>query len=197
LNKHLHTISAVNLRRASEIVEKLKIFKIWESVGAKANIVGSLRTGLMMTHRDIDFHIYSENFKIEDSFRAAAELAKTRGVKSLQYANLLDSPDACLEWHAVYEDPEQKDIWPIDMIHILKGSRYDGYFENVADRILAVLTAETREAVLQIKWDTPADEKIPAILIYKAVIKDGVRTWSEFAAWRKLQPHDSIIEWMP
>ncbi len=31
------------------------------------------------------------------------------------------------------------------MIHIQEGSRYDGYFERVAERISAVLTDEMRD----------------------------------------------------
>ena len=61
--------------------------------------------------------------------------------------------DACLEWHAWYEDLDGK-MWHIDMIHIVKGSRYDGYFEVVSDRILAVLTEEQRNTILRLKFET-------------------------------------------
>ena len=46
------------------------------------------------------------------------------------------------------------------MIHIVSGSRYDGHFERVADRIAAALTPETRRTILQLKFETPDDEKI-------------------------------------
>ena len=46
------------------------------------------------------------------------------------------------------------------MIHIRKGSRYDGYFEKVAERISSVLTDETKRTILQLKNETPESEKI-------------------------------------
>ena len=76
-------------------------------------------------------------------------------------------------------------------------SAWDGYFERVADRISAVLTDETRRAVLQIKYDTPDEVKIMGIEYYQAVLRDGVRTYAEFEAWRAANPVEGILEWMP
>lgn len=39
-----------------------------------------------------------------------------------------------------------------------EGSRYDGYFERVAERISAVLTDEMRLAILKLKYETPDTE---------------------------------------
>ena len=83
------------------------------------------------------------------------------------------------------------------MIHIVRGSRYDGYFERVADRIAAALTPVTRRAILQLKYDTPDEVKIAGIEYYVAVLRDGVRTRSEFEAWRAAHPLTGIAEWMP
>lgn len=74
------------------------------------------------------------------------------------------------------------------MIHIVRGSRYDGYFERVADRIAAALTPVTRRAILQLKYDTPDDVKIAGIEYYVAVLRDGVRTYDAFAEWRRTHP---------
>lgn len=189
-------ISQDNQNKAFQIIDELKIFEIWKSIGAKANQVGSLKTGLLMKNRDIDFHIYSDNFKLEDSFKAITKLAQNQKIKSIDYKNLLDADDNCIEWHLWYEG-EDKNLWQIDMIHIIKDSKYAGYFEKVADRILAVLTPETKLAILTIKNDTPDDIKIPGIRIYKAVIQDGVRSYQEFVEWQKKQPEEYIIEWMP
>ncbi len=49
----------------------------------------------------------------------------------------------------------------------------------MADRIGAVLTDETRRAILQIKYDTPDEVKIMGIEYYQAVLRDGVRTYAE------------------
>ena len=51
------------------------------------------------------------------------------------------------------------------MIHIVKGSRYDGYFEKMAERITAVLTDETRQAILKLKYETPDTVKIMGVEI--------------------------------
>ena len=52
-------IARLNQQKAWKIVENSGIIQAWESIGAEVNLVGSLRTGLLMKHRDIDFHIYS------------------------------------------------------------------------------------------------------------------------------------------
>ena len=83
------------------------------------------------------------------------------------------------------------------MIHICKGSRYDGYFERVAERIEHVLTDEIRKTVLELKYDTPDTEKISGIEYYRAVIVGGVRSYAEFEQWRERNPSYGIIEWMP
>ncbi len=83
------------------------------------------------------------------------------------------------------------------MIHILKGSRYDGYFERVAERIATVLTPETRNTILQLKYETPDTEKIMGIEYYQAVIQDGIRTYADFIKWRENHPTNRIIEWIP
>ena len=83
------------------------------------------------------------------------------------------------------------------MVRRPRGSAWDGYFERVADRISAVLTDETRRAVLQIKYDTPDEVKIMGIEYYQAVLRDGVRTYAEFEAWRAANPVEGILEWMP
>lgn len=59
------------------------------------------------------------------------------------------------------------------MIHIVKGSRYDSYFEKMAERITAVLTDETRQAILKLKYETPDTAKIMGVEYYQAVIQDG------------------------
>ena len=108
----------------------------------------------------------------------------------------LDTEEACLEWHLHYEDPLNQ-MWQIDMIHILKGSRYDGYFEQMADRIVAALTDETRHTILQLKYETPESEKIMGIEYYQAVLRDGVKNYAEFETWRRQHPLTGIVTWMP
>ena len=185
-----------NQQKAWEIIEDTRIVRIWEGIGAKVNLVGSLRTGLLMKHRDIDFHIYTSPLDLSASFRAMAELAENTSVKKIEYTNLLHTAEACIEWHAWYQDMEGE-LWQMDMIHIQEGSRYDGYFEKVAERISAVLTDEMRLAILKLKYETPDTEKIMGVEYYQAVIQDGVRSYPEFEEWRRLHPAVGVVEWVP
>ena len=185
-----------NQQKAWEIIEDTRIVRIWEGIGAKVNLVGSLRIGLLMKHRDIDFHIYTSPLDLSASFRAMAELAENTSVKRIEYTNLLHTAEACIEWHAWYKDMEGE-LWQMDMIHIQEGSRYDGYFERVAERISAVLTDEMRLAILKLKYETPDTEKIMGVEYYQAVIQDGVRSYPEFEEWRRLHPAVGVVEWMP
>ena len=129
----LTKIAAANQQRAREVIRDSGLEAAWRSVGAEPNLVGSLRTGLLMTHRDIDFHIYSSPLRLADSFAAMARLAENSRIRSITFNNLLDAPDQCLEWHAWYADADDR-LWQIDMIHMPRGTAYDGYFERVADR---------------------------------------------------------------
>ena len=185
-----------NQQKAWEIIEDTRIVRIWEGIGAKVNLVASLRIGVLMKHRDIDFHIYTSPLDLSASFRAMAELAENTSIKRIEYTNLLHTAEACIEWHAWYQDMEGE-LWQMDMIHIQEGSRYDGYFERVAERISAVLTDEMRLAILKLKYETPDTEKIMGVEYYQAVIQDGVRSYPEFEEWRRLHPAVGVVEWMP
>jgi hypothetical protein len=183
-------------KRAWEVIKELNLVEIWTSIGAKANLVGSLKTGLMINNKDIDFHIYTDPFKLSDSFLAMSRLAEKPGIRSISYTNLLEAEDKCIEWHAFYED-NQGETWQLDLIHILPGSTYAGHFEEVAKRICAALTPETRQAILKIKHGLPSDKKVRAIEVYQAVLSAGVRDLESFWKWKAAQPQAGIIDWMP
>lgn len=149
-----------------------------------------------MKHRDIDFHIYTPELTPAISFRAITKLATHPAIKQIEYKNLIDTEEHCIEWHAWYQDPDNE-LWQIDMIHIQKGSYYDGYFEQVAERISAALTPETRETILKLKYETPDTEKIMGIEYYQAVIQDGIRDYTALQEWRKTHAANGIIDWRP
>ena len=194
--EHLLELAKRNQDRAWEVIRQTDIINIWKSVGAEINLVGSLNMGLLMKHKDIDFHIYTSPFRISDSFQAMARLAENPLIKRIEYGNSLDTEERCVEWHAWFQDPNNE-LWQIDMIHIRKGSRYDGYFEKVAERISSVLTDEIKRTILQLKNETPESEKIMGVEYYQAVIRDGVRTYAGFEEWRKEHPVGGVLEWMP
>lgn len=196
MQERLIEIAQTNQLRAHEIIQELNLIPLWASINVEAHLVGSLRMGLLMKHLDIDLHLYSDPVSLADDFRIIARLAQNHRIKQIEYANLLDTEEACLEWHLHYEDPLNQ-MWQIDMIHILKGSRYDGYFEQMADRIVTALTDETRHTILQLKYETPESEKIMGIEYYQAVLRDGVKNYAEFETWRRQHPITGIITWMP
>ena len=192
----IETYAREQQMRAWEIIRETRLMEIWQSIGAEVRLVGSLRCGLLARHRDIDLHIYSTPLHPGDSFAAMARLAVHPAIERIECRNLLATDEACIEWHAFYRDRDNG-MWQIDMIHIRKGSRYDGHFERVADRIAAALTPETRRTILQLKFETPDDEKIAGIEYYRAVLEGGVRTYDEFLGWRRRHPLTGIDEWMP
>jgi len=189
-------ISERNQKSAIKIIKDLRLVETWASYGAIANLVGSVRMGLLMKNRDIDFHIYSDKFSILDSFGAIATIANNKGIKRVEYTNLLDTEEMCIEWHVCYQDNSDNQ-WQLDMIHILKESPYAGRFEVVADKINSALTDDYRYAILSIKNNIPDNEKIMGIKIYQAVIRDGIKNYSEFKKWEENNKQAGIINWIP
>lgn len=185
-------LAARNTERAREIVDRLRLVERWQAAGAEVRPVGSLRMGLLMKHLDIDLHLYTDRLDPAAGFAVMAELCIDPAVREVQFINGADTDEQCLEWHCRYES--EGELWQIDMIQILRGSRYDGYFEAVADRIAASLTPETRAAILELKYRTPDGEKIPGIAVYKAVLQDGVRSLEELREWLSRHPLDGIVE---
>ncbi|MDD3153833.1 MAG: GNAT family N-acetyltransferase [Victivallaceae bacterium] len=182
-------------RTARRVIQRLEISEAWQSIGAKVRMVGSMAMGLLMKHRDIDFHIYTDRLDGAESFKAIARICAGENVTRMEYRNLAATEEACFEWHVWYNlDGEE---WQIDMIQILSGSQFDGYFENVVGRIKAALTPETRRAILELKYLTPATEHIMGIEYYQAVIADGVRTYPQLTQWRRAHPSKGINVWCP
>ncbi len=183
-----------NQKKAFEIIEKTKVLECWQSIGAEINLIGSLKMGLLCKHLDIDFHIYTPTLEVAQSFAAIAKLANNPKIIHIEYRNLLEEEDQCLEWHALYQDEQ---LWQIDMIHIVQGSKYAGHFERVAQRILAVMSETQKEQILRLKFETPDNLKIAGIEYYQAVLQEGITDFKEFMQWRKNRPQGAIIEWIP
>ena len=189
-------ISAETECRARKVLDDSGVIRIWEEAGAEVRIVGSLAMGLMMTHRDIDLHIYTDRLDPAADFAAMARLAANPAVERVTYTNLAATEEECLEWHVWLRD-ESGDEWQLDMIHIRRGSRYDGYFERMAERIRTAMTPEQRETILQLKYETPVTKHIAGVEYYMAVIRDGIGTYAEFLRWRAAHTFNGIIDWQP
>ena len=188
-------IAQNNFEKALQVIEKSNVRQAWESIGAEVHQVGSMAMGLLMKHRDIDFHIYTGELNVSESFKVIEKLCANPSVTRMEYRNLADTAEACLEFHIWFMLENEE--WQLDMIQILKGSQFDGYFENVAARIKAVLTPETRRTILELKYLTPDDEHIMGIEYYQAVIEDNVKTYPEFLQWRSKHPATGIVTWCP
>ena len=195
-DRALLALSRANQRAAWRLIERLDVVGAWSRTGAEARLVESLRTGLLMTHLDVDFHVYSPTVSVGASFAAVAEIASHEGVSDVGFRNLLATEEQCLEWHLRVADEEGR-TWQLDLIHMPSGSPFDGFFERVADRIRARLTPETRMAVLRLKHSVPEGMKVAGVEIYRAVLDGDVRTWDELMAWRNGHPLDGVDRWMP
>lgn len=185
-----------NQQAAWKILENTLIFQAWEKIGATVNLVGSLKSGLLMKSRDIDMHIYTDKLDIGESFSVVQELAERLPFIEIHYGNLIDTEEECIEWHATYRD-EDGNRWKFDMIHIRKGSRYDGTVERATEAIIKQLTPKIRRTILQIKYDVPEGVSIPGIEIYHAVFSGNVKSYGELEQWRKTNPLTNGLDWLP
>ncbi len=185
-----------NISTARAIIADLDIEGAWRSIGAEVNLVGSLKIGLLGKHRDIDFHVYTPAVLPAESFRAMGRIAANPRIERIEYGNLIDTEEECIEWHAHYRDT-RGETWQLDIIHIRRGSAYDGFAERAAEKIAAALTPQTRATILRLKYETPDNEKIMGIEYYLAVLRDGVTSYAEFTAWRAAHPLRDIVLWTP
>ena len=184
----IHELARQNQQSAWKVLEDTCIIEAWERIGATVRLVGSLRTGLLVKSTD--------RLDVGESFSVIRELAERLPLQEIQYRNLIHTEEECMEWHALYKDREQN-TWKFDMIHIRKGSRYDGVVEKVTAAIAERLTPEIRKTILQIKFDVPDGVTIPGIEIYHAVFTGGVRTYKELEEWRKTNQLADSLGWLP
>ena len=185
-----------NQQNAWKLLDETGIIPAWERIGATVHLVGSLKSGLLMKSRDIDLHIYTGTLDITESFSVMQELAERLKLKEIQYKNLVHTEEECIEWHALYEDQELH-TWKFDLIHIRKGSKYDGVVENVTAAIAKLLTPGLRETILRIKYEVPDGVMIPGIEIYHAVFTGGVRSYVELERWRQEHPLTNSWDGLP
>lgn len=194
--KDYEILALQNQKRAKEILKELKIIELWESFGCRVNIIGSLAMRLLVKHLDIDLHVYSSEITEESSFAIVSQMAKNPRVKEIRCINGLHTDEHCIAWHIQYEDTDSR-IWQIDIIHIESGTQYDGYFEQMAQRINSRLTDEERNTILRLKYETPEDEDFHGVDYYQAVLEDKVQTLSELKTWVTNRRKSATAYWMP
>ncbi|MDE5773780.1 MAG: phosphoglycerate mutase family protein [Muribaculaceae bacterium] len=184
-----------NQEKAKRVLMSSGITDVWEQHGCRVNLIGSLRMGLLASHRDIDLHVYSKSITEENSFAIMAQIAKLANVAEIKCINGLHTDEHCMAWHIFYE--YEDDIWQIDVIHIEEGTMYDGFFERMSDRIVEVMTPIQRETILRLKFETPIDKDFHGVEYYEAVIADGVANMDEFEEWVIEHRKKPMYYWIP
>lgn len=183
-----------NEPHAHAVIRKSGIIPAWKNIGAEINLVGSLKIGTLGKHSDIDFHTYTPELDIRQSFAVMAQIAQNPQARRIEFVNLADTEECCFEWHIWFDD-NNGTLWQIDIIQIKRGTKYDGYFEKQAEEIKAAMSEEMRQTIIRLKFETPDNFKIAGIEYYKAVIQDGITIFDDFLKWRKSHNFEGIITW--
>lgn len=183
-----------NEPHAHAVIRKSGIIPAWKNIGAEINLVGSLKIGTLGKHPDIDFHTYTPELDIRQSFAVMAQIAQNPQARRIEFVNLADTEECCFEWHIWFDD-NNGTLWQIDIIQIKRGTKYDGYFEKQAEEIKAAMSEEMRQTIIRLKFETPDNFKIAGIEYYKAVIQDGITIFDDFLKWRKSHNFEGIITW--
>ncbi len=194
-SNEIKSLSEANGRKALAVLEASGIAEVWRQAGCRVNLVGSVRMGLLAAHRDIDLHVYSAGVTIAASFAIAARIAASPDVTEVRCINGLHTDEHCVAWQFFYR--HEGETWQIDVIHIEAGSRYDGYFEKMADRIAEVMTEGQSDTILRLKFDTQLEGGYHGVEYYEAVIADGISSAEEFREWVEAHRSKEPYYWMP
>jgi len=194
--EHIDDLAVSNQENARRVLHESGIVEIWRGAGCRVNLVGSLRMGLLASHRDIDLHVYSSGITVEKSFAIASRMAEDPRVTELKCINGLHTGERCVAWHAIYRAYDDA-LWQFDIIHIEEGTQYDGYFEKMADRIVEVMTPEQRDTILRLKFETPEGRDYHGVEYYEAVIADAITTMEEFERWVSEHRRKTPYYWIP
>ncbi len=158
----------------------------------EVHTIGSFAYGLMVKP-DTDFLIYNERPEFESLLAIANTLMHSPGMGKVSVANHFAWPDMpgvpksmylCLKpnWHNV--------VWQID-IHVMKRQDHQDS-DTFAIGWHKKLTEDQRDTILLLKYQLAEQKRYCMDFfsadIYRAVVKDNVRTISELEEWRKTHP---------
>lgn len=96
--EEIFNLSFANQGRAKRVLMSSDIANVWEQNGCRVNLIGSLRMGLLASHKDIDLHVYSKDITEESSFAIAAQIAKLPNVLEIKCINGLHTDEHCIAW---------------------------------------------------------------------------------------------------
>lgn len=167
----------------------------WRPFGRPV-LVGAAAYGLLAAP-DIDLEVYCAEPRIEDGFAVLRACSLDPRVREARFANELNGPDQGLYWQIRYRH-ESGQVWKIDMWAV----RHDHPGPTslaLVEPMKRVLTAETRQAILEIKEAILLDPgwKCPSIHVYRAVLDDGIRSLEGFRVWLDRHETDGLANWKP
>lgn len=194
--KEINHLATVRQEEARNVLAVSGIAQVWEDAGCRVSLIGSLCMGLLMSHRDIDLHVYSDNITEASTFAIAARMSALPGVIEIASVNGLHTEEHCMAWHVKYRAQDGEE-WKFDIIHIEAGTEYDGYFERMAERIMTVMTPTQRDTILRLKYETPSDEYIKGVEYYEAVIADGITLLEDLRKWLEVHRQKRVYYWIP
>ena len=187
---------AATRRQIAEcILSDLGLIEKWGRFGRPA-VVGAVACDLVVAP-DIDLEIYCPHLVIEHGFCVLSECAHHPKVTRAQFANELSGRDKALYWQLRYTHDDGVE-WKIDM-----WSAPDDYAlprgEHLAAAMCAMLTAESRGAILDLKERALRDAAVrcPSVDLYRAVVEDDVRTRQELVDWLETHQTGALTHWQP
>lgn len=124
------------------------------------------------------------------------ELALLPVVRRIHYENALDTPDQGLYWRVDCVD-DDGNTWDIDNWLVANDHPNAGLADGFAAAMENRLDDTSRRDILSIKSSFATDARPRGIDVYKAVLRDGVRTPEDFRRWQGENPPVTIEEWRP
>ena len=182
-------------QKAESILGDLNLVERWSRYG-RVSLVGACSFDLILSP-DIDMEIYCPETRVEDGMAVLSECTANPRVVSCLYRNELAGPDKAIYWQLRYLDDDGV-RWKIDMWSA--PADYDlPRGEDFVAPMRRALTDETRQAILALKAARENGE-LPGFLsidLYRAVIRDGIRSAADFSGWLDTQPTGEISDWRP
>ncbi|MEN6435666.1 MAG: hypothetical protein ABFD58_07620 [Anaerolineaceae bacterium] len=187
--------TAKKLQIAQEILCDLHLLERWGAFGTPV-LVGAVAYGLVVAP-DIDMEIFCDEPKIEDGFKVLEACAQNPHVRSARFANKLDEADMGLYWQLRYLH-ETGQEWKIDMWSARR-DHPGPLSSSLVEPMKQALTDETRQAIVELKEQVLLDATINcgSILLYRAVMDDGIRTLAQFKDWLSCNQSDALTFWTP
>lgn len=184
LNDNNHRIR----QEADSILNEQGLLSILKSFGIP-HVTGSYALNLM-TWRDLDIYLESENISEEDFFKLGASINNRFSPVRMSYRNeRINKSEGLPEglYWGVYLGDERKGAWKVD-IWAMDAKQCKERLKFCND-IEAKLTDESRQIILSIKsqcWQDAAYRKLYSSNdIYKAVLKEGIKDMEGFREYLK------------